>query len=35
MPLIDDAAQRAGMLGLAGKISFADLRSMHEKLCPP
>ena len=35
IPLVDDPAQRAGMLRLAGMTVFAGLRGMHGKLCPP
>ena len=34
IPLIDDAQQRASLLQTAGRITFADLRSIHEKFCP-
>lgn len=34
IPLADDPEQRASLMGTASRISFADLRSMHEKLCP-
>jgi len=34
IPLADDPQQRASLMGTASRIDFADLRSMHEKLCP-
>ncbi len=35
IPLADDPQHRAELAGTASRITFADLRSMHEKLCPP
>ncbi|HEY1638990.1 MAG TPA: hypothetical protein VGF62_10730 [Rhizomicrobium sp.] len=32
--LIDDAQQRARLQQTAGRMTFADLRSIHEKFCP-
>lgn len=34
IPLADDPQHRAELMRTAGRINFADLRSMHEKLCP-
>jgi hypothetical protein len=34
IPLADDPQQRSELMQTAGRINFADLRSMHEKLCP-
>jgi hypothetical protein len=34
IPLADDPQHRAELMRTAGQINFADLRSMHEKLCP-
>jgi hypothetical protein len=34
IPLVDDPQQRADLMRTAGRIDFANLRSMHEQLCP-